>query len=97
MTRSGSIVSHPSARELPGTPVRRAMNVSSVARWTTPDLSVEDLQQVTRVLADRGRGAEQARVAGSPAERRGILVVHFADEQAAAPGIDLGRRGARLP
>ena len=36
-------------------------------------------------------------MAGSAAERRGILVVHFADEKPAAPRIDFGRSSARLP
>jgi hypothetical protein len=35
----GSIVSHPSARELPGTSVRRVTNSSSVRARKTPVLS----------------------------------------------------------
>ena len=52
---------------------------------------------MTRVRSDRRRGAEQTRVPRDAAERRGILIVHLAHEQAPAPRIDPGRRNPRVP
>ena len=58
-------------------------------------VSLERLEHEPRERADRRRRAEQSGMRGDAAERRGVLVVHFADEQAAAPRIDLRRRDAR--
>ena len=44
----------------------------------------------------RGR-AEQAGMAGDAPQRPGVLVVHLADQQPAAPRVDLGRRRAFAP
>src|SRR5262245_50284245 len=52
---------------------------------------------MTGAFADGSGGSEQAGLPGGTAERPRVLVVHFADEQAAAPGIDLRRRRPLLP
>ena len=48
----GNIVSQPSARELPGISMRRAMNVSAVVLRERSGSALEHLHDVTRELAD---------------------------------------------
>ena len=93
----GSIVSQPSARELPG---MLALARDERLERLTPEraaAAVEDLQQVTRVVADRCGGPEETGVSGDAAQRMRVLVVNFAGQQPAAPGIVFGGRRSRAP
>ena len=93
----GSIVSHPSARELPGISLRRAMNVSRGRLRERSGSALEHLQHVTRALADGADDAEQPGVSGAPAERPRIVIIDFANQQTLTPGIDASRRRPRFP
>ena len=47
-----------------------------------------------REAGEVGRGTEEAGVRCYPAHRKGVLIVHFAAKEPAAPGVDLGRGDA---
>ena len=84
----------PSARELPGTAPRAANRAASAAGTPADGVGVPEPQpqEPARERPDRRGGAEQPGVAGDAAERRGVVVVHLAGEDAPAPGVGLGRR-----
>ena len=73
----GSIVSQPSARELPGTPVF-ARELRHRRRRAERRRLAKRPQHEARKRADGRRRAEQSRVTGDAAERGGVFVVHFA-------------------
>ena len=89
----GSIVSHPSARELPGTSVS-LMNVRIVSGLREDRLAGDGAQHRAGERADRGGRAEEPRVARRAAKRPRVLVVDLADQQPSAPLVDFGRGGA---
>ena len=91
------IVSHASARELPGIPSRRVMKRRSEDSAEDAGPAVQHLKEMARERAHRRRRAEQAGVPGDAAERRGVLVVHLAHQQPLPPRILFGRRDARSP
>ena len=74
------MVSHPSARELPGTSMPRVVKRLGRRAAERAHVTVEDLQHVARVLATGGRRTEEARVTGRSTEDGGILIVDLTDE-----------------
>lgn len=89
----GRIVSHPSARELPGTP-DAVLKVRINAGGPELRARTKRAQDQARERANRRRRAEQPRVTGDAANRCGILVVHLTADEPPAPGIPFGRRNA---
>ena len=90
------MVSHPSARELPGTSVR-VMKVRSVDGLASTEAPLMVCSAARANDADRPGGAEQSGMPGDAAERPGVLVVHFADQRTAAPWVVFGRGRALAP
>ena len=83
-TRSAASCPTPSARELPGTAI-----------FVANSDSAGDAHPPPRARADRGRGAEQSRVRGHAAKRRGVLVVHLAAPLLAEPACSRSARCGR--
>ena len=67
------------------------MKVRIVVGRARTEVAVDGVQGGARERPDRPGGAEQPRMPGDAAERPGVLVVHFADQRAAAPWVVLGR------
>ena len=92
----GSIVSQPSARELPGTLLCASRAPRAAARaGAAVRIAAARRARIARAKrADAGRRAEQAGMTGNAAERRGVVVVHFADEHTAAPDVFVERHAS---
>ena len=97
----GSIVSQPSARELPGTVlgVVKSRTIAGVSGATAGAVSTRRTQDSASERADGSGGAKQTRMSRDAAKRGGVVVVDFAWEHASAPDVFRQRhrrRGAAL-